>query len=456
MKSCSKVRNEAHTYRKLLKSVKVKPSVSKNKSEHSVRKLVSKENLLKKKQVGNFRNKETVLYVNDYLLRLRFLKKCMDQLYENLKAHNIEHKKNSRNTSNRDTKADKSKSLSSLNKTNCPRTQSDRSLQTTEDKINLIYKNDRNVFSSNEFFDDEESAQILSKKPSHKRCFKEKPTLKIEKLENTIPEELYHLNFKAAQRRTPMQVNKSVTFKTCTKKSTHLTIYKTIHSYKNKKSKLSDILIRSIERIKSSSAHVTEIKYSEITDRVTITLPKINDRNLKNNASPYCNDQFKCQKFTNLNKFKVSSLCKMSGTKIVPPDRTFDRVNNWLKHCDFNCATECSLLAQDKNEIQVETNLQDKLTDITSITKEIERKLSANTKETNAEKENLKSNSSMPQIKESSESIRMFKKNMKLQKSIRKNWNGSSWEMYHDRRRSRSEPINPFAVIVENEENVRL
>lgn len=419
-----------------------------------------------KKRVASYKDFEA--FNNKYLQRLRILKKIMRRYYDGreklktiMKAEiksrlncnsdllNVSCKlddsgivasKESLQVSNKTTikngclskeerciqsRASVREKVSSMNATNGIKLKTQDIKESTRSII-TIYKNNDDVFDASE-------TPIKSSVDVVEANNTAAINSKIVQLENEIP-----------KREESLEIKTNET-------SQRVTIYQC------NKNQLPDIYIQSVEEInsKSQSVYVTEIKYWTKLDRVHIQ-PKILDKrsNLHSKKTHDNNNTNKRQKFADINKLKVSSLCAMTETKLVPPDRTFDRVHNWLKHSDFKCTTECSLLAQDKNDIAIETNLQDKLTDITSITKEIEGKL-GNCKGNNVADANV-IKADIGQVKsDSCDSINALKNNLKAQKSTVKYFNATPWEMYEDRVKSRSEPMQLFTTIIENEEIVR-
>lgn len=487
-----------------IKSVKEsRRDLSKTDSVWNHYKRKKKESVRKLNKSSSSDDKTAVFYIHQYLQKLRMLRTLMKKFYEsNVKLPNIQKSVRFSNYSLSKISHPKSSSLKKSNTNNevnvlVQKSISNHSIKSlranfentpntinSAKEISIIYKSNFDLIpnSSSKDFDEEIVEKVrqnsLNVGPStitsvtFDNYFTENvkelnvDVINLENVDSKSSEQLNNLDRENITEKSDV----IATIQTQTKKSTHLIISKCPNKKRSKiqPSNPSNILIRSIERIKSKgTVFLTEIKYSKVSDRITITRPKINRNDLtKKNQEPQSivnhnhrnniND-FNCQLFTDFNnKLEVSPLCIMSETKIVPPDRTFQLVNNWLKHCDFNCSTECSLIANDKNLIPIETNIQDKLTDITSITKEIERKQS-NEKSSKTLKDNKRLTNLQQNKTESSESMKAFKKNLKKQTVCKKqvnNNNVSPWNIYYDRRKSRSEPSNPFATIVENEEIV--
>lgn len=379
-----------------------------------------------KKIKGVKRSKDCAQNSN-YIQKLRLLKRIMSKYYEQQRSKK-EIKVNT-NSKPAISKNSRNPSRSTVKLAKCRKHGSKHS-ERSEKRVDIIFKNEPHLCNKN--YSSSEIVHTLHEKDcptpvdgKKSKLYLHSPKLKIEKLENTIPEELYDLKPKKDT-------------KACSKKSTHLVITEKMNATSSSALNGPDVLIQSLERIEAKNVCLTEIKYWSSLDRVTIS-PKIIDNWSKSQNFDAASSESRREFGYEVNKFKVPSLCTMSDKNAVSAEVTRDRVTKWLKHSDFDSATDCNMLKHEKPCPPVETNL-DVLTDITSITKEIERKLG---------------NPTEMQVKsESSESIAAFKNNLKLQKPVKKHSNTSSWELYHGRVRSRSEPRHEFATIVENEEAV--
>lgn len=179
----------------------------------------------------------------------------------------------------------------------------------------------------------------------------------------------------------------------------------------------------------------------------------------------------KCQspsKFWNSDKFK--SFSNMSNIKDLGPNYAYQRVNEWIKKSDFeNSFLFGDKLEEPEPEIQIETNITDKLTDITSVTKEMELKKmnkESEKKQIYVEKcedekfDNLVQTESSKDGKvneeTSLESISAFVQNLKNEiKCTEKVVTVSPWTLYEGRAKSKHECISKFSPISESDETVR-
>lgn len=235
---------------------------------------------------------------------------------------------------------------------------------------------------------------------------------------------------------------------------------------------LPDIVVRSFEQEDENSVSIREFKYWTESNHFSIQ-PKIRSKttDLAIIVQNIDNNKLSCQRrFLGFKKLNVTSLCTMSSSKIVPPEQTFERVYNWISNSDFKSNTDCT--KQDKEDLVVETNLVDKLTDITSVTKQFDRNQYAKivtekrtevikcVSEDSLKGSNTNLVSSNHQLKsDSAESISMLVKNLKSEKNIKtlsKLSTYSPWEIYHGRLKSCSEPLGKFSTIAEGEETVRV
>lgn len=176
---------------------------------------------------------------------------------------------------------------------------------------------------------------------------------------------------------------------------------------------------------------------------------------------------FQCQ---SPSKFLDSDKLNMSNVKELGPENTYERVNEWIKKSDFdNTFLFGDRLEEPVSELQVETNITDKLTDITSVTQGLDLKKSAGQEEeklknTGKEKkftvdtcqkefckktiENTQSNSV--------ESISTFVENLKKEvKNTEKIVTVSPWTLYEGKLKQKHENLSKFSPITENDEAVR-
>lgn len=351
-----------------------------------------------------------------------------------------------------------------------------------EEKFSIIFKNNiQNGF-------DCKSKNTKNASEGENSCefiLKETPTSKTE---NLIAEELKKIVFKSSKDTLENNnLEKSSTKMHCLEESIINQINLLENERKMKKKLkfssfienksisepdvLPDIVVRSFEQEDETSISIRELKYWTESNHFCI-LPKIRSKttDLAVIVQNIDNNQLSCQrKFLGLKKLNVTSLCTMSSSKLISPEQTFERVYNWISNSDFMSNIDCS--RQDKEDLIVETNLVDKLTDITSVTKQFDRnqygkiltekrteviKFLSEDSSKNSETNLVSSNHQLKS--DSAESISMLVKNLKSEKNIKtlsKLSTYSPWEIYHGRLKSCSEPLGKFSTIAEGEETVR-
>lgn len=165
--------------------------------------------------------------------------------------------------------------------------------------------------------------------------------------------------------------------------------------------------------------------------------------------------------YLNVHQFKFLFKANMSDhNRFVPPEQIYERVVDWLSSNDFQ-KQEASC-AKSRVENDVETNIPDNQSDITSITKVISRNEHAKSLEkTKALEEETeedpipKATSEKTLTQDSSDTrlqavVERLKNNVMVN-SLRKITDLSSWQLYNKRIKSNSKPPSIPAILEKDE-----
>lgn len=155
----------------------------------------------------------------------------------------------------------------------------------------------------------------------------------------------------------------------------------------------------------------------------------------------------RCQREKIWNVGKSPSDINMSESKLLTPEQTYRRVHDWISKSDF-VGNETSF--GDKIEehecsehLNVETNILDKLTDITSVTKQIDSSCNC-----------LKPEAVEVKKDKSVESISSFVKSLKKDAKSLVKCSASPWALYEGRNKLKADLPQKFCSINEAEETV--
>lgn len=139
---------------------------------------------------------------------------------------------------------------------------------------------------------------------------------------------------------------------------------------------ISDVLVRCVEE-DGNSINIRELKFCSCSNTFIMSKPlRCPKRPIKKSGDQVCNklmtkikqkekqSESECH-FSDLNKFKFLYLSNMSSdTEVVSPEVTYDRIIDWINLSDFKERDGIS---------DMDTDLLERLTDITSVTRNIVR-----------------------------------------------------------------------------------
>lgn len=169
----------------------------------------------------------------------------------------------------------------------------------------------------------------------------------------------------------------------------------------------------------------------------------------------------KCQQGKFWDVDKLMSVITMSKPKVtVLHEKQYNRTQEWVANSNFDALYTSGDKPDDKSEIQelnVETNLIDKLTDITSVTKHLEKRLQNSSPASKIEEICHPDGEQIFKDKNSNsvESIYKFIETLKNDPRVTSKPTLSPWTLYEGRAKTKGETPPNISAILEAEETVR-